>query len=358
MYITNISLRNFKNYEDFFLEFNPRGAIIIGQNGIGKTNLLEAISYFSYGKSVLNIPDECLIRYHQEICTVKASYHFNGRNWDFKAYFDKSSKKHISIENKSLKKMSELYHYLQIVYSGPNDLYNLFSTPAKRRLFIDSSISKLYPDYLIHLTKYKYIHFQRNAMLKNNYQPKEKEAWDKVFCEENNNIVQYRINFFKILRLYYQAAYQKITVEEERVDIHLKPNFYCEDFSIPPLVTRLRENEEKEKKNQCSLFGCHLDDFYLTINNNIASLFASQGQKRSMVIALKLALAQIISEISQNDPILIFDDTLAELDQQRNKNLLTYLTTKHQIFIASPSFAKYSSIELPVIDLHRFHEKN
>jgi len=350
LYIKNIGLRNFKNYEDSFFSFKPEGCIIIGKNGIGKTNLLEAMSYFTYGRSILNHHDEQLISFAKDSFVIKSSFYVNEDTAEFQAFFSKQKKKVIQIENKPLKKISDLYRHVQTVYSSTDDIFNIFSTPSKRRHFVDIAIAKIYPSYIDFLRRYKNTLAQRNSLLKTNFNPKEKEAWDKTFCEEAKSIVEYRIKFFDQYNEFVKKSYGLITGEEE-IDILLKLNYYQEHDFVPKMISLLNKNLVHEKKYQTSLYGPHRDDFDITISQKNALHFASQGQKRSIVIALKIALANIITSINNIHPILIFDDTLAELDKSRSSSLLSKLNPNHQVFIASPTLDRYLSIGLPVLDL-------
>jgi len=365
LYITNITLRNFRNYQDSSFEFEQEGSLIVGKNGVGKTNLLEAISYFTYGKSIMNQHDIQIINHEKSNFFLKSVFcrnnlnleHVNSSDFilhkndtELKVYYDSSKKKVIHIDRVPLKKLSDLYQHLQIVYSGPDDLCNIFSIPAKRRNFIDMAISKIYPIYIDYQRRFKGALLQRNNLLKSDFSLREKESWDTIFCEEAKNVINYRLLFFEKYKYYFFNSYKMIVDKDEAVDIFLKLNFYEQDF-VPKMMSLLNENQSKEKRYQTSLYGPHRDDFYITINQKNAIYYASQGQKRSIVLALKLALASMISDINNTLPILIFDDTLAELDIQRCRNLLYNLNGKHQLFIASPKIDRYMEIKLPILKL-------
>jgi DNA replication and repair protein RecF len=296
---------------------------------------------------------------------------------EFKAYYSRQKIKQIYIDGKPLKKLSDLYQYLQVVYSGPEDIYNFFSIPAKRRHFMDMAIAKIFPVYIDFIRRFNDALDQRNALLKSGFNPKEKEAWDKVFCEEVKNVTEYRIKFFSIYREFIQKAYSMIIGREETVDVFLRPNFAppytpqevketelmildappptspstSREAYIEKMMKMLKDIEQSEVKTQTSLLGCQRDDFHISINHKNAFHFASQGQKRSIVIAMKIALANMITDINKTKPIMIFDDTLAELDMTRSSNLLSKLTKDHQIFIASPTAERYLTTGLPVLNL-------
>ena len=351
MYIKDISLRNYRNYEDSFFSFSPEGSLIIGKNGKGKTNLLEAISYFAYGRSTLNHQDEQLICHGKDAFRIKSIFCVEDIDTEYMVSFCKEKKKIIHYENKQLRKLSDLYKLLQIVYSAPDDIYNIFTTPAKRRNFIDMAISKIYPVYIEYLRNYKNALHQRNSLLKIEFNQKEKEAWDKVFCEAAYHITEYRLKFFSLFRDEVSKSHSMLIDKEEDIEIVYKYNYYSSDDFISKMMVLLHKNIANEKKQQTSLYGPHRDDFIVLINKKDAQHFASQGQKRSLVISFKIVLANIIKNINKINPILIFDDTLAELDVYRSNYLLSNLTKSHQIFIASPTLTKYKTVDLPVLEL-------
>jgi DNA replication and repair protein RecF len=349
MFIKSISLKNYRNYTEADFTFEQGGCIITGDNGIGKTNLLEAITYFTYGKSVLNQKDTQLINHTKDHFFLKSTFVYSNQETEFKVYYD-NEKKVIKKDDYPVNRLSDLYSMLQTVYSSPNDVYNIFHLPAKRRHFIDIAISKLHPLYIDHIRNYKHILSQRNSLLKTDYDVKEKEAWDRVFAEESCNITRYRQRFFETYKPFFKEAYKLIVKEKEDINISLKLNFYDVNF-VPKMIETLSEIAPKERKYQKSMIGSHLDDFHITLNKQDATHFASQGQKRSIVLALKLALSNMITATNKVNPIIIFDDTLAELDTDRTASLLKNLTNKHQIFIATPTIDKYKGIDLPLLHL-------
>ena len=354
MFIKTIQLQNYRNYLEVNFEFQKEGCLITGKNGVGKTNLLEAISYFNYGKSFLNHLDTQIISHDKESFFIKSEYNsisaigFTASSYT--VYYNNQKKKVIHIDNKPLRKISDLYHHIQILYSGADDIYSVFSVPAKRRNFIDMAISKLYPVYIEYLRRFKEVLFQRNSLLKTDFSRQEKAAWDRTFCEAAENVVLSRIKFFETYRDIFTKTYPVLIKEDEDVDICFKPNFYHTDF-VDKMMETIQKNTKKECKYQTTLYGPHLDDFYLTINKKNALHFASQGQKRSIVLVLKLALSNYIEKNNSIVPILIFDDTLTELDKQRCDSMLANLSKKHQIFIATPCLEKYLDSKLPILEL-------
>jgi len=357
LFIKSIKISNFRNYDNFSYNFSSEGTILTGPNGIGKSNLLEAVSYFAYGKSILSNKDIELIQNNENnqllnYFSISSSFVSNNTEIDLFVKNDTSKRKIIKVHDKQIKKISALYKYIQVIYSSPNDIFNIFSTPFKRRQFLDMSIAKIYPSYIESLNNYKNILHQRNVLLKTNFDQKEKNAWDKRFIDEAFTIIEYRQKFISSFKLFFSQAYNEMINENEKVSLLLKLNFFKDDFK-EVMQKELFNIQKKEIKYQTTLIGPHLDDFIININNKNASIYGSQGQKRSIVIALKLGMSSFIHQSLKIYPILIFDDTLAELDKERTLKLLNHLSQKHQIFIASPTLDKYSSVNLPILNLEK-----
>ncbi|MBP7562718.1 MAG: DNA replication/repair protein RecF [Candidatus Cloacimonetes bacterium] len=353
MHIKSIKLVNFRNYSESKFDFDPKGCIIVGKNGIGKTNLLEAITYFAFGRSILNSRDSELIRFNEKFFKIISVFNNNQNDISFDISYQ--SYKNININDVWVKRISELYQYLQIIYFSPDDINLIIGTPKNRRSFLDLSIFKIYWGYIEVMKMYQNILTQRNALLKTDYHPAEKKAWDEQLATLGSDIIDYRLKFLKDFSPIFQTCYENISGYSERIDIDYVTQFSYKTNQIKKdFLSELKKIENQEKITQRTLIGPHLDDLLIKIDKQPVVKYASQGQKRSIVIALKIALAQMIQKISSTYPILIFDDTLAELDQHRSRNLIDLLSKSHQIFIATPNIDHYKHFELPVLNLENF----
>jgi len=348
--ITSVQLRNFKSYAERDFTFEREGALIVGKNGIGKTNLLEAMSYFSYGKSILKTSDKELVRFGAGHFFLRSVYHINEADTLFTVFFEEG-KKVVTCDQKPQKRLSDLYSLVQIIYSAPEDIYNIFTTPLKRRQFLDMAILKVFPGYIDIYRRFRLSLSQRNALLRTDFTAGEKEAWDFTFAKDSFEVCEYRLRFIAQFEQYLKEAYQMIIAKKEGISITLRQSFFSDGDYVLKLVNKLQDNLARERKYQQTVVGPHQDDFDIYLDGKRSLLYASQGQKRSIVIALKIALANLIKNIYNKNPILCFDDTLAELDKDRRTQLLTRLIPEHQIFIASPEVDKYLSSQLPVLEL-------
>lgn len=350
MQIKKIKLINFRNYSEKEFQFSQNGSIIVGKNGIGKTNLLEAITYFAYGKSILNSKDSELIKFNQEFYKINALFNYNlndiNLNISFKNY------KTITINDVWIKRLSELYQYLQIIYFSPDDINLIIGSPKNRRSFLDMSIYKIYWGYIEIMKMFQTVLFQRNALLKTQFHTAEKKAWDEQLITLGSDLIDYRLKFLQSFTPVFQNCYESISGNSEHIDIEYFSQFKLKNNSIKKdFADHLKKIESSEISNQRSLAGPHLDDITINIDQKPVVKYASQGQKRSIVIALKIALAQMIQKITGTYPILIFDDTLAELDKDRANNLINLLSKNHQIFIATPNIEHYQHFDLPILNL-------
>lgn len=350
MFIQNISLTGYRNYSLNSYSFDSKGCIISGPNGIGKTNLLEAISYFAYGKSINNYPDRNILQFNAPFFKIDAQYRHLDKDFHFQVIFEKN--KSIKINDSLIKKQSELYTYLQVVYFSPDDIHLIIGNPKNRRRFLDMAVAKIFPPYIEFHKKFIHILTQRNQLLKGDIDKKMKRVWDEQYLSICQEILQNRLLFLNEFNEIFMQAYQEISADKEKVNLQYSfknsiPYQYQDDY----YNECLKKAEDREIRYQTTLFGPHTEDLKIYIDQKEAVNFASQGQKRSLVIALKLALAKLIYKKTAVYPILMFDDTLAELDLRRSENILHHLSNDHQIFIATPNKGHYSTLNLPFLEL-------
>ncbi|MBN1326720.1 MAG: DNA replication/repair protein RecF [Candidatus Cloacimonetes bacterium] len=356
MYIAQLYLQNYRNFPGLELDFLREGALIHGNNGIGKTNLLEAIAFFSFGKSFRTRSDQDLIRFGEEYLHLRGIYHKQENIYKFNCGIDKTTKK-ISLDQVQINRVSELYNYIKTVYFSPQDSDIISGFPVNRRSFIDQAISQYSIGYLEDLRRYFRILKQRNYLLKDRFDPSEKKAWDEQLADSGSKIIcsrlEYLNEFIPLLNKYYNI----ITSHKENLDLSYSPSFNrtSAESDIEQIKTdmmaHLRKTEIQEINLQRTLTGPHLDDMEFIIDKQTAKNYASQGQKRSIAIAARLVQSSLISSKEQDTPLLMFDDVLADLDQVRTSAVISLLTDDHQIFIATPNEKLYSNIKLPRINL-------
>ncbi|MBN2830569.1 MAG: DNA replication/repair protein RecF [Candidatus Cloacimonetes bacterium] len=350
MYITSLSLVNYRNFERFTYSFDARGCLITGENGSGKSNLLEAISINAFGKSVRSKPDNDLIQFNKDYFYIQSGFIKEGEAFSFDIGYQNNHKS-IKMNKVPMLKLSELYRHIKIVYLAPEDVNLISGSPRLRRGFLDTAKSQTDWQYLLNLREFNQLLIQRNALLKTDYDSTHKRSWDLKFYTCGKEIILMRLNFIKEFEQIFQRKYREITSKPEEISFHYKSTIPL-NLNKKELDEFLFEKETKEKDSEHSLFGPHLDDLQIKINGKSAKEFASQGQKRSIVIAIKLAQAEIIYLKSSDYPILMFDDILSELDEERTRNIIHNISKKHQIFIATPNAEHYKDFDLPLLTLN------
>lgn len=352
MKVNHLNLENYRNFPKLEIDFDAVGAIIYGKNGIGKTNLLEAIAYSAFGRSFQTIHDRDLKNFNSDFFRISAQFTYRNKQLQIDSAFSNEQKK-IRINELKINKLSELFKYIKIVYFSPRDIDFSAGNPGFRRNFFDLAISQNSFQYIETLKEYNRILKQRNALFKTDYLKSEKDSWDDRFVQTGTEIIklrkEYLLKFIPVLTEYLNF----ISDNSEILTFEYIHSFPLEDGKELSESFResLLKNEKREKEYNRSLYGPHLDDINFMINGRSFKRFGSQGQKRSLAISARLAQAKLISQSDGEFPILMFDDVLADLDKVRTSNILKLIKIKHQIFIATPNKNHYEISHFPEIDL-------
>lgn len=354
MRVRTLQIKNFRNILGLEKEFKPSGAIIYGKNGTGKTNLLEAISYCAFGKSIRSVRDSDLINFSQTFFRLEANFIFEHNNITITAAND-SKQKIITLDEVKLDKLSELYKYAKVVYFSPEDIDLISGGPIYRRKFIDLAISQSKYQYLEELRFYHRVLKQRNVLLKNKINYKEKAVWDRKLVKSGSEIIKYRLEYLN--NFIPNLCDKYFFVSGEKEDLSVKYKFSFPNVSDCQLQDAFSDHleliEPDEIRMQRTLAGPHLDDLEFMIKNRSARSFGSQGQKRSLAITCRLVQADMIKRSDGEAPILMFDDVLADLDRKRALRIMNLLGKEHQIFIATPNEDLYKDFDLEAFDLEK-----
>ncbi|MDP2172811.1 MAG: DNA replication and repair protein RecF [Candidatus Cloacimonadaceae bacterium] len=337
MFLKQIALTNFRNYEAIDLAFEPRGSLIVGPNGSGKTNLLEAIAYCGIGKSVRFHRDEDLLRYDSPFFAVSALFSPD-KGYDLKLQLSYAERiKLLKLDDSPLRQLSSLFDMVKVIYSAPEDLMLVGGSPRFRRQYFDLAVAQLQPDYIPVLRGYLHIVHQRNALLKGDFETPEKAVWDERFIQSLQAVLGYRRRYLAMLNAAFKDQYCNISEKTKNISVNYLPALR-EDYpsTEEPLRNILAQIEPRERKFQRSLIGAHLDDYEFKLCARSLKVYGSQGQKRIAVIVLKLIQASLIEKHTHIKPIMLFDDIFAELDLPHTKRIRELVDQRFQIFIASP----------------------
>ena len=329
MYINKIKLQNFRNYNEQEINLNKSINVFYGDNAQGKTNILEAIFLCTFGKSFRTNKEKELIKLGKDNANVIIEYEKKDR--DGKISISISDKKQILVNGIKIKKLSELLGNINIVIFTPDDINILKGGPALRRRFLDMMIGQLKPNYVYILNMYIKTLEQRNNYLRQIKEENKPEnlldIWDEKLIVYADIIYKYRKEFIDKIKKKINIIHKKITDEKEEINIQYISN--CESKEVYSEL--LKQRRKLDIIKGFTTKGIHRDDFEIYINNKELSIYGSQGQNRTAILSLKLSELQVIYDEIEEEPILLLDDFMSELDINRRKNFLNNINNTQVI---------------------------
>lgn len=347
MRINDLSLHNYRNYNNLNLSFNHNLNIFLGENAQGKTNIIEAIYFAAMGHSHRSNSDRDLINWEKKSSIIQINFErlqvLNNIRFNF---FTESSKE-IILNNHQIRP-KELLGAINVVLFSPEDLFLIKGAPAGRRRFLDLELSQANPVYYRQLLKYNRILTQRNVLLKRIREHKAKtdllETWDNQLATLAVEIVNKRLVAVKKLNMLAKLMHRKITSNLENLEISYDISGY--DKEIPENLNSWYNNKLSDTHlidiaRGSTSIGPHRDDIIMTVNNINLRVFGSQGQQRTGVLALKLAELEFLKSETGEYPILLLDDVMSELDINRREQLLNFIKEKIQTFITATDKAYF-----------------
>nr|WP_288932935.1 DNA replication/repair protein RecF [uncultured Allomuricauda sp.] len=336
MFLRHLSLVNYKNFDSKTLEFDPVINCLVGDNGVGKTNVLDAIYHLCFGKSYFNPVSTQNIMHGTDFFVVEGEFEKLNRTEKILCSFKKGTKKVIKRNGKPYEKFSEHIGFLPLVIISPSDRDLILEGSETRRKFMDGVISQSDKVYLQNLIKYNKVVSQRNSLLK--YFAANR-TFDRdtisIYNEQMNTlgtaIHQKRVEFIESFLPIFKEQYQNISEKDEQIDLS-----YESQLSDDSLLNLLEKNIEKDRALQYTSVGVHKDDLSFTIAGHPIKKFGSQGQQKSFLIALKLAQFHFIKQLADTTPILLLDDIFDKLDENRVSHIVGLVKDDNfgQIFIS------------------------
>lgn len=331
MYIKKLHLKNFRNYKDETISFTPKTNILCGDNAQGKTNALEALYMFAFGKPFRTQQDRETIMLGEVYTKIELLYSDAFRDNTIEITILKDRKKQIKINGVNITKLSELLSKLYVVLFFPEELGLIKEGPFVRRRFLDVALSASRPKYYHLLGKYNKILEQRNNLIKKmrisaqNSLSDTLKVWNEGLCSYAMELCKYRMEYVEKLC----SAAKKIHFEAtgEELGISYKTRFKTKE----EMLSKIEASLQREIEQGCTLYGPHRDDIDIIIDEKDAKSFASQGQQRSAVLSLKLAQAELLFEETGEYPVLLLDDILSELDEKRRAFLVRKIPDKQVI---------------------------
>ncbi len=346
MILQKLSLVNFKNYEQAELSFSEKINCFVGNNGIGKTNLLDAIHYLSISKSYFNIIDSQNIRHNNDFFVIQGNYIINDHEEEIYCGFKRNSRKILKRNKKEYERLADHIGLVPVVMITPSDSSLISEGSEERRKLIDSIISQYDKIYLDDLIQYNHILLQRNKFLKeishhSNYDKDILEVYSDQLVSLGEKIYDKRFKFIESFSPVFKKYYSAIAGTNEIAEIRYQSQLNGTDFK-----SLLVETLQKDKILEYTSTGIHKDDLILNLDGYLAKKIASQGQQKTYVVALKLAEFDFISTISGKKPLLLLDDIFDKFDPTRVKQIIQLVSDKHfgQIFITDTELNRIQSV--------------
>lgn len=335
MHIAALKLFEFKNYEKEQLKFSPQLNCIVGKNGMGKTNLLDAVHYLCVCKSYFSVPDLAIARHGSRFFRLEGDFYKEGKLEQIICKNEIRKRKVFARNGKNYRRLSDHIGLLPVVMIAPDDTQLVTGGSEERRRLLDQSLSQLDKQYLQQLLQYNKLISQRNALLKSFEEQRYFDAtllqtYDEQLLAPAQYIYEKRFSWTEQLQELFQEYYAEISNGQEKVSIKYQSKL--QDLPFPQL---LQEARKKDRVLQRSTVGPHRDNLLLYIDGYQLKRYASQGQLKSVVLSLRLAQYALLQQQSQTPPILLLDDIFDKLDAYRVEQLLALLLGRQfgQVFI-------------------------
>ena len=328
MYIKHLQLNNFRNYRTLNIQFNQGINLLIGSNGQGKTNILEAINYLLTGKSYRIKQENELIHWEEKNFYLQAIFNIQDRDINLESYYE-PRKKVMKINGLSCQKLSDYVGTVNAVFFSPDDLNIIKEGPQQRRRFLDHLITQVKPSHISLMNSYLRIIRQKTILLKTeknyNLLKAQLQVWNEQLVDVGGKIIKNRWDLRNELSDHCNPIFNQIFAQELNMNLtYVSIGKTLEEcLHMFPEVLSKKMSQEIERK--AALIGPHRDDLQIDLNDRSAKLFASQGQQRALVLCLKLAEMEIILNEKGEYPILLLDDVLSELDSSRRQYLMNYI---------------------------------
>ncbi|MEZ3485373.1 MAG: DNA replication/repair protein RecF [Lachnospiraceae bacterium] len=323
MRIKSLKLKNYRNYSLLKLDFDDAANIFYGDNAQGKTNILEAVYLSGTTKSHRGTKDRDLIRFGEDESHIEAVVEKNGIEYQLDMHLKKNSPKGIAINKMPIRRASELFGIVNLVFFSPEDLNIIKSGPSERRRFIDMELSQLDKVYLSDLANYNRVVNQRNRLLKDMKPGGDGslmdtlEIWELQLIQYGNRIVERRKIFIEEVNEIISSIHKKLTGEKEDIQVIYEPS-----NGNLTLEQALIKNRERDIRIKSTSVGPHRDDICFMAGDLDIRRFGSQGQQRTAALSLKLSEIELVKQVINDTPVLLLDDVLSELDKHRQNYLL------------------------------------
>jgi DNA replication and repair protein RecF len=346
MYLQQLSVINFKNYAEAGLTFSEGVNVFTGNNGAGKTNLLDAIHYLSLCKSYFNPIDSQQIKHNTDFFIITGSFSKNNNAENIACSVKRNQKKQFKRNKKDYQRLADHIGLFPLVMVSPYDISIIIEGSEERRKFIDNVISQTDNQYLDELITYNRVLTNRNALLKQiadtgRYDPSLLEVLDEQLTASGGLIFKKRKAFMQSFTEIFNKHYQFISDNAEQVELVYESQLLQDDFAA-----LLKKNIERDRALERTTTGIHKDDLHFTIHGMPMKKFGSQGQQKSFLIALKLAQYSFLDQQKGFKPLLLLDDIFDKLDDNRVTKLMQMISDHNfgQVFITDTNVYRVEKI--------------
>ena len=354
MMIESIELENYRNYGQLHMDFSPGTNILYGDNAQGKTNILEAVYVCCTTKSHRGSRDREIIQFDKEESHIKLNVRKKDVPYRIDMHLKKNKPKGVAINGIPIRKASELFGIVNVVFFSPEDLNIIKNGPAERRRFIDMELCQLNKLYVHALIRYNKVIIQRNKLLKelpfhSDYENM-LDVWDMQLVQYGSQVIRFRREFIRKLNDIIIGIHRKLSGEKEILNLSYEP-----DTEISDLEAAVKKNREVDIKLKTTTVGPHRDDMSFIVNGIDRRKFGSQGQQRTAALSLKLAEIELVKYIVKDYPVLLLDDVLSELDGSRQEHLLEGID-QIQTLITCTGLEDFLSRRFPIDQIYRVVE--
>ncbi len=354
MYLEQLHLQNFRNYQDQFVVLGAPKTILVGANAQGKSNLLEAVELLSTLRSHRTNRDRDLILDGESVGQISAQLMRDSGLVDLRLTLHDTGRRNAMVHSETVKRQLDFLGYINTVQFSCLDLDLVRGGPGERRDWLDAVLVQLEPIYAHLLQQYQQALKQRNAFLKRlraienpNADPQQLLIWNQQLATLGARVIQRRHRMLGRLEPLAQSWHQAISGKTEHLALEYHPNVRHDlaqpEQLFPEFLAQMQGKAIAEYHQATSLVGPHRDEVHLTINQTPARQYGSQGQQRTLVLALKLAELQLIEEVIGEPPILLLDDVLAELDLNRQNQLLDAIQDRFQTLITTTHLGAFDA---------------
>jgi DNA replication and repair protein RecF len=360
VFLKHIELTDFRNYQTLSVDFTAKKVILLGNNAQGKTNLLEAINLLATGKSATASKDADLVRFGAPQAIIRSEVQRELTDVGIDMLIRSHGRRAVRINGLAQKRLADLFGKVLVVLFRSEDLLLVKGGPAERRDYLDSMLIQLSGSHYQQLHDYERVVTQRNHLLRaigdGQASPDQLESWNEQLIHFATAIWQRRINLITALAPRVAHWHEQISEGKEKLSLRYVPSIELGEAPAEweaNIRKALEELQRREIGRGQTMVGPHRDDMELLINDHPARSFGSQGQQRTVVLALKLAELDYVRQVAEESPLLLLDDVLAELDVRRQNALLASIGDNVQTFVTSTHLNDFSAAWLEQADIYR-----